>query len=75
MLLAAIALLPPGMGRLFGYLDLSFLTVPVYLCVLFFSTLYDAFVYRRVHPVSWSGGLALAAIEVGSDEWLRVVGP
>jgi len=74
MLLAAIALLPPGMGRLFGYLDLSFLTVPVYLCVLFVSSSYDAFVYRRVHPVSWIGGLALAAIEVSSDEWLRVIG-
>ncbi len=42
MLLAAITLLPPGTGRLFGYLGLSSLNVPVYLCVLFFSSLYDA---------------------------------
>ena len=34
MLLAAIALLPPGTGRLFGYLGLSSLNVPVYLGVL-----------------------------------------
>ena len=74
MLLAAIALLPPGTGRLFGYLGLSFLNVPVYLCVLFFNTLYDAFVYRRVHPVSWIGGVALAAIEISTDRWLEAIG-
>ena len=74
MLLAAIALLPPGTGRLFGYFDVSFLNVPVYLCVLCFNTLYDAIVYRRVHPVSWIGGLALAAIEIGTDAWLAAIG-
>ncbi len=74
MLLAAIALLPPATGRLFGYLDVSFLNVPVYLCVLFFNTLYDAFVYRRVHRVSWIGGLALAAIELSTDAWLQAIG-
>jgi len=74
MLLAAIALLPPGTGRLFGYLELSYLNVPVYLCVLFFNALYDALVYRRVHPVSWMGGLALAAIEISTDEWLAAIG-
>ena len=74
MLLAAIALLPPGAGRLLGYLGLSFLNVPVYLCVLFFNTLYDAFVFRRVHPVSWIGGLALAAIELSTDAWFDAIG-
>ena len=75
MLLAAIALLPPGTGRLFGHLGLSFLNVPVYLCVLFFNALYDAAVHRRVHPVSWIGGLALAAIEISTDAWLEALGP
>ena len=74
MLLAAIALLPPGTGRLFGYLDLSFLNVPVYLCVLFLNTLYDACVYQRVHAVSWIGGVALVAIEISSDAWLDAIG-
>jgi hypothetical protein len=74
MLLAAIALLPPGTGRLFGHLGLSFLNVPVYMCVLFFNTLYDAFVYRRVHPVSWIGGVVLAAIEISTDGWLAAIG-
>ncbi|MEO8466090.1 MAG: hypothetical protein ABI640_12170 [Gammaproteobacteria bacterium] len=74
MLLAAIALLPPGTGRLFGHFGLSFLNVPVYLCVLFFNALYDAFVHRRVHPVSWIGGAALAAIEISTDAWLHAVG-
>jgi len=48
--------------------------VPVYMCVLFFNTLYDAFVYRRVHPVSWLGGLALASIEISTDWWLEAIG-
>jgi len=74
MLFAAITLLPPGTGRLFGYLGLSSLNVPVYLCVLFCSALYDLFVYRRVHPVSWVSGLALAAIEIGTDLWLEAIG-
>jgi hypothetical protein len=74
MLLAAIALLPPGTGRLFGQLGISFLNVPVYFCVLFFNTLYDALVYRRVHRVSWIGGAALAAIEISTDQWLEAIG-
>ncbi len=73
MLLAAIALLPPGTGRLFGFLGLSFLNVPVYLGALSVNTLYDAFVYRRVHPVSWIGGVALAAIEFSTDAWLEAI--
>jgi len=74
MLLAAIALLPPGTGRLFGHLGISFLNVPVYLGVLFFNVLYDACVHRRVHPVAWIGGVALAAIEISTDEWLAAIG-
>ena len=74
MLLAAIALLPPGTGRLFGHFGLSFLNVPVYFCVLCVNALYDAVIYRRVHPVSWIGGAALAAIEISTDEWLSAIG-
>jgi hypothetical protein len=74
MLLAAIALLPPGTGRLFGYLGISFLNAPVYFCALFFNTLYDALVYRRMHPVSWIGGVALSAIEISTDQWLEAIG-
>ena len=74
MLLAAIALLPPGTGRLFGHFGISFLNVPVYLCVLFLNALYDLFVHRRVHPVSWIGGVSLAAIEISTDQWLAAIG-
>jgi hypothetical protein len=74
MLLAAIALLPPGTGRLFGHLGLSFLNLPVYYGVMCVNAVYDAIVYRRVHPVSWIGALALAAIEISTDEWLAAIG-
>jgi hypothetical protein len=74
MLLAAIALLPPGTGRLFGYLGLSYLNVPVYLGVLFVNAIYDLWLRRRPHPVSLLGALALAAIELGTDEWLAAIG-
>jgi len=74
MLLAAIALLPPGTGRLFGHFDLSSWNVPVYFCALFLNAAYDGIVYRRVHPVSWIGALALVAIEIGTDWWLAVIG-
>jgi hypothetical protein len=73
MLLAAIALLPPGTGRLFGHLGVSFLNLPVYYGVLCVNALYDLIVFRRVHPVSLLGALALAAIEASTDEWLAAI--
>ena len=74
MLLAAIALLPPGTGRLFGALGLSFLNLPVYYGVMCVNAVYDAIVYRRVHPVSWIGALVLASIEFSTDAWLAAIG-
>jgi hypothetical protein len=74
MLLAAVALLPPGTGRLFGHFGLAFLNLPVYYGVMLVNVVYDAAVYRRVHPVSWLGALALAAIELSTDEWLAAIG-
>ncbi|HVY63867.1 MAG TPA: hypothetical protein VHH11_03515 [Gammaproteobacteria bacterium] len=74
MLLAGIALLPPGTGRLFGHLGLASWNVPVYLCVLFVNALYDVCVWRRPHPVSLAGAIALAAIELSTDWWLDALG-
>ena len=74
MLLAAIALLPPGTGRLFGHLGVSSWNVPVYFGALFLNAAYDAIVYRRVHPISWIGALVLVAIEIGTDRWLDAIG-
>ncbi len=74
MLLAAIALLPPGTGRLFGYLGLSSLNVPVYLGVLFMNAIYDVWRWRRPHPIALFGAAALAAIELTTDWWLAAIG-
>jgi hypothetical protein len=74
MLFAAIALLPPGTGRLFGFFGVAFLNVPVYFGVLLLSAVYDALVYRRIHPLSWIGAAALVAIEISTDEWLDAIG-
>jgi hypothetical protein len=74
MLLAAIALLPPGTGRLFGPLGLSFLNVPVYIGVLFLAPLYDFWQRGRPHAVSLVGAIALTLIELTTDWWLAVIG-
>jgi hypothetical protein len=74
MLLAAIALLPPGTGRLFGHLGVSWLNLPVYYCVMCVPAAYDVAIRRRVHPASLFGAVALAAIELSTDEWLAALG-
>jgi hypothetical protein len=74
MLLAAVTLLPPGTGRLFGYLGLSSLNVPVYIGALFLSPAYDVWRRRRPHAVSLGGAVVLAAIELSTDWWLAAVG-
>jgi hypothetical protein len=74
MVLAAIALLPPGTGRLLGPLGLSYLNVPVYLGALLVMPIYDLWQRGRPHAVSWIGAVALAAIELSTDWWLAVIG-
>jgi hypothetical protein len=74
MLLAAITLLPPGTGRLFGYLGLSFLNVPVYIGALFLNVVYDVMQRRRPHAISLVGAVVLAGIELTTDWWLAAIG-
>jgi hypothetical protein len=74
MVLAALALLPPGTGRLLGPLGLSYLNVPVYLGALSVLPIYDLWVRGRPHAVSLLGALALTAIELSTDWWLGLIG-
>jgi hypothetical protein len=74
MLLAAVVLLPPAMGRLFGYLDLSRLNFAVYASLAFANAIYDVVARGRPHPVSLLGAAALVAIDVATTRWLDAVG-
>lgn len=73
MLLAAVVLLPPALGRLFGPLGLSQLNLAAYAAFAFANAGYDWLVYRRPHVVSLLGAAALVAIDVVTIAWLAAV--
>lgn len=74
MLLAAVVLAPPALGRLFERLDLTELNLLAYGGIAFASAFYDFVVYRRVHAISLYGAAALVAIDVATTTWLAAVG-
>jgi len=74
MLLAAVVLMPPAIGRLLGHLDLSRLNLLAYACVAFANALYDTLTRGRPHAVSLLGATALVAIDVVTTTWLAAVG-
>ena len=74
MLLAAVVLLPPALGRLFGRLDLAELNLAAYAGFAFANALYDRAVYGRPHPIALVGAAALVAIDVVTTMWLSAVG-
>jgi hypothetical protein len=74
MLLAAIVLLPPAIGRLFGRLDLADFNLAAYASFAVANTLYDWIAYRRLHVVSWAGALVLVAVDVTTTTWLAAIG-
>jgi len=74
MLLAAVVLLPPAIGRLFAVLDLTELNLAVYAAFAFANAIFDWLVYRRPHAVSLLGATALVAIDLATTTWLAAVG-
>lgn len=74
MLLAAVVLLPPALGRLLGRLDLAELNLAAYAAFAFANALYDFAVYGRPHAISLFGAAALVAIDVATTLWLAAVG-
>jgi hypothetical protein len=74
MLLAAVVLLPPAIGRLFAALELAQLNLVAYASFAFANAAYDALVYRRPHAVSLLGAVVLVAIDVATTAWLAAVG-
>ena len=74
MLLAAVVLLPPATGRLFGPLDLAWLNLPIYVCAAFANTVYDLVTRGRPHPLSLLPAVVLVTIDVITTSWLAAVG-
>lgn len=74
MLLAAVVLLPPAIGRLFARLDLQELNLAAYAALAYANAAYDWAVYRRPHAVSLVGASVLVGIDVATTAWLAAVG-
>jgi hypothetical protein len=74
MLLAAVVLLPPATGRLFGALDLAWLNLPLYACAAAANAVYDVVTRGRPHVLSVIPAAALVAIDVTTTWWLAAVG-
>lgn len=73
MLLAAVVLLPPATGRLFGPLDLAWLNLPVYACAAAANAVYDVLTRGRPHVLSVAPAAGLVAIDVTTTWWLAAV--
>ena len=74
MLLAAVVLAPPAIGRLFGELGLAELNFVVYAALAFASAAFDWFAHGRPHAISLFGAVALVAIDATTTVWLAAVG-
>ncbi len=79
MLLAAVVLAPPAIGRLFGQLELTQfrlaeLGVVVYAALAFANAAYDWLAHGRPHAISLLGAAALVAIDAVTTAWLAAAG-
>jgi hypothetical protein len=74
MLLAAIVLSPPAIGRLFGRLDLAELNFAAYATLAFANAGYDWLARGRPHAVSLLGATLLVAVDAVTTAWLAAVG-
>ena len=74
MLLAAVVLLPPAIGRLFDHLGLTQWNLPVYAGCAFACAGYDWLTRGRPHAIAVLGGAALVGIDVAATAWLAAVG-
>jgi uncharacterized membrane protein YozB (DUF420 family) len=74
MLLAAVVLSPPAIGRLFGQLGLTELNLVAYATLAFANASYDWLAHGRPHAISLLGATALVAVDVATTAWLAAVG-
>jgi hypothetical protein len=74
MLLAAVVLLPPAIGRLFAQLGIAHLNLPVYAGFAFACAGFDWLTRGRPQAISLLGGATLVTIDVTATAWLAAVG-
>jgi uncharacterized membrane protein YozB (DUF420 family) len=74
MLLAAVVLAPPAIGRLFGELSLTELNFVAYAALAFASSMFDWLAHGRPHAISLLGAAALVAIDAVTTVWLAAIG-
>jgi hypothetical protein len=74
MLLAAVVLSPPAIGRLFGQLGLAELGLVAYAALAFANAAYDWLAHGRPHAISLLGAAALVAIDAVTTAWLAAAG-
>jgi hypothetical protein len=74
MLLAAVVLSPPAIGRLFGQLGLTELNLAAYAALAFANAAYDWLAHGRPHAISLLGAAALVAIDAVTTAWLAAAG-
>jgi len=74
MLLAAVVLAPPAIGRLFDQLGLAELNLVAYAALALANAGYDWLAHGRPHAISLLGGAALVAIDAVTTAWLAAVG-
>jgi hypothetical protein len=73
MLLAAVVLSPPAIGRLFGQLGLTELNLVAYAALAFANAAYDWLAYGRPHAVSLLGAATLVGVDAATIAWLAAV--
>ena len=74
MLLAAVVLAPPAIGRLFDQLGLAELNLAAYAALAFANAGYDWLAHGRPHAISLLGGAVLVATDAVTTVWLAAVG-
>ena len=74
MLLAAIVLSPPAIGRLFGRLDLAELNLVANATLAVANAGYDWLARGRPHAISLLGATLLVAVDAVTSAWLAAVG-
>ena len=73
MLLAAVVLSPPAIGRLFGQIGLTELNLVAYAALAFANAVYDWLAHGRPHAVSLLGAALLVGVDAATIAWLAAV--
>jgi len=74
MLLAAVVLSPPAIGRLFGQLGLTELNLVAYAVLALANAVYDWLAHGRPHVISLLGAATLVGVDAATIAWLAAAG-